>query len=433
MKLVYRILLHLLWVLTLLLAGWAALFYFTLIDEVNDEVDDALEARAEVIVKRVLAGRELPETSADGNTGYYLHEVSAEYAEGWAHERYTDEEIYIPERDDEEPARVLRQTFRDASGRWYELTVMTPSIEKEDLLEAIFYGILYLYLFLLLSVLLVTVVVVNRMMRPLYALLRWLDDYRIGRPNAPLVVETSVTEFRRLNDAAMRSAQRAESSFERQKQFIGNASHEMQTPLAVCRNRLEMLVDDARTLTGEQLAEIAKVQRTLGHLVRLNRSLLLLSKIENGQFPETGPVDVNALVRRTAGELEEIYAYRGMRCTVSDRGRLVVRMNPSLAESVVGNLLKNAFVHGDVPGEVTVEIAPDALRISNGGAAGPLDAGHIFDRFYQGTKKEGSTGLGLAIVDAVCRLYGLRAEYAYAAGRHCFSILFPEGCRLPPE
>ena len=192
-------------------------------------------------------------------------------------------------------------------------------------------------------------------------------------------------------------------------------------------------MDDARTLTGEQLAEIAKVQRTLGHLVRLNRSLLLLSKIENGQFPETGPVDVNALVRRTAGELEEIYAYRGMRCTVSDRGRLVVRMNPSLAESVVGNLLKNAFVHGDVPGEVAVEIAPDALRVSNGGAAGPLDAGHIFDRFYQGTKKEGSTGLGLAIVEAVCRLYGLRAEYAYAAGRHCFSILFPEGCRLPPE
>lgn len=61
---------------------------------------------------------------------------------------------------------------------------------------------------------------------------------------------TSVTEFRKLNDAARRYAERAESSFERQKQFIGNASHEMQTPLAVCRNRLEMLVDDAHALTG---------------------------------------------------------------------------------------------------------------------------------------------------------------------------------------
>lgn len=433
MKLVYRILLHLAWALSLLLAAWAVLFYVTMIDEINDEMDDALEARAEVILTRVLAGRELPAPASEGNNAYFLNEVSAEYAAAQPRERYSDEEIFIPERDDEEPARVLRKVFHDRDGKWYELTVMTPTIEKDDLREAILGWIVCLYLFLLGMILLVTVVVLYRTMRPLYALLRWLDGYTVGAQNPPLAVETSVTEFRRLNDAARRYAVRAESTFERQKQFIGNASHEMQTPLAVCRNRLEMLVDDARTLTGEQLAEIAKVQRTLGHLVRLNRSLLLLSKIENGQFPETGPVDVNALVRRTAGELEEIYAYRGMRCTVSDRGRLVVRMNPSLAESVVGNLLKNAFVHGDVPGEVTVEIAPDALRVSNGGAAGPLDAGHIFDRFYQGTKKEGSTGLGLAIVDAVCRLYGLRAEYAYAAGRHCFSILFPEGCRLPPE
>ena len=425
MKLVYRILLHLLWVLTLLLAGWAALFYFTLIDEVNDEVDDALEARAEVIVKRVLAGRELPETSADGNTGYYLHEISAEYAEGWAHERYTDEEIYIPERDDEEPARVLRQTFRDASGRWYELTVMTPSIEKEDLLEAIFYGILYLYLFLLLSVLLVTVVVVNRMMRPLYALLRWLDDYRIGRPNAPLVVETSVTEFRRLNDAAMRSAQRAESSFERQKQFIGNASHEMQTPLAVCRNRLEMLVDDPQGFSEEQLGEIAKVQHTLDYLVRLNRSLLLLSKIDNGQFPEIEEVDLGGLTRRTGEDLEEIYAYRGMRFVMEEQAPLRVRMNPSLAGSLVGNLIKNAFVHGAEGGEVRVRISARRFEIENSADAGPLDAAHIFDRFYQGAKKKGSTGLGLAIVDAVCRLYGLQIRYDFRQGLHCFTVDFP--------
>lgn len=433
MRLVYRIVLHMSWALSLLLAGWAVLFYLTMIDEINDEVDDSLENYAEMLVTRSLAGRELPAAYSGSNNGYYLHDVSAEYAEGRQHMVFSDEEIFIPEKDEEEPARVLRTIFRDSGGRYKELTVMTPTIEKDDLQEAILWWIVYLYLFLLLAILLVNVLVLHRTLRPLYALLRWFDSYTVGGKNAPLVNDTKVVEFRRLNEAANRYAERAESLFERQKQFIGNASHEMQTPLAICRNRLEMLVDDARTLTGEQLAEIAKVQRTLGHLVRLNRSLLLLSKIENGQFPETGPVDVNALVRRTAGELEEIYAYRGMRCTVSDRGRLVVRMNPSLAESVVGNLLKNAFVHGDVPGEVTVEIAPDALRISNGGAAGPLDAGHIFDRFYQGTKKEGSTGLGLAIVDAVCRLYGLRAEYAYAAGRHCFSILFPEGCRLPPE
>ena len=425
MKLVCRILLHLAWALSLLLAAWAVLFYVTMIDEINDEMDDALEARAEVILTRVLAGRELPAPASEGNNAYFLNEVSAEYAAAQPRERYSDEEIFIPERDDEEPARVLRKVFHDRDGRWYELTVMTPTIEKEDLREAILGWIVSLYLFLLGMILLVTVVVLYRTMRPLYALLRWLDDYTVGAQNPPLVVETSVTEFRRLNDAARRYAERAEETFERQKQFIGNASHEMQTPLAVCRNRLEMLVDDAPTLTEEQLGEIAKVQRTLDYLVRLNRSLLLLSKIDNGQFPETEAVDMNALVRRTAEDMEEIYAYRNMRFTLADEGPLTVRMNPSLAGSVVANLVKNAFVHGDAGGEIVVTVAPRRLTVANSGAGGPLDAGHIFDRFYQGAKKEGSTGLGLAVVDAVCRLYGLKIAYSHADGRHCFTVDFP--------
>lgn len=426
MRLVYRIVLHMSWALSLLLAGWAVLFYLTMIDEINDEVDDALEARAEVIVKRVLAGRELPVPADEGNNGYFLHEVSPQYAAAQHHERYSDEEIFIPERDDKEPARVLRKVFRDGAGQWRELTVMTPTIEKDDLRESILRWMVCLYLFLLLMILLVTVIVLYRTMRPLYALLRWLDGYTVGARNAPLAVETSVTEFRKLNDAARRYAERAESSFERQKQFIGNASHEMQTPLAVCRNRLEMLVDDAHALTGEQLGEIAKVQRTLDYLVRLNRSLLLLSKIENGQFPETEQVDFNAQVRRTAEDMEEIYAGREMRFELHEQGHLSVRMNPSLAASLVSNLLKNAYVHGDAGGEVTVTVSGDRLSVCNSGAGGALDADHIFERFYQGAKKEGSTGLGLSIVDAVCRLYGLRTEYAYINRCHCFTVHFPK-------
>ena len=425
MRLVYRIVLHMSWALSLLLAGWAVLFYLTMIDEINDEVDDSLENYAEMLVTRSLAGRELPAAYSGSNNGYYLHDVSAEYAEGRQHMVFSDEEIFIPEKDEEEPARVLRTIFRDSGGRYKELTVMTPTIEKDDLQEAILWWIVYLYLFLLLAILLVNVLVLHRTLRPLYALLRWFDSYTVGGKNAPLVNDTKVVEFRRLNEAANRYAERAESLFERQKQFIGNASHEMQTPLAICRNRLEMLVDDGSALTEAQLGEILKVQGTLDYLVRLNRSLLLLSKIDNGQFPEAEEVDVNALVRRTAEDMEEIYAYRSMRFALVDEGSLTARMNPSLAGSVVANLLKNAFVHGDEGGEVTVRVAPRRFTVCNSGAGGPLDAGRIFDRFYQGTKKEGSTGLGLAVVDAVCRLYGLKVSYSYKEGRHCFAVDFP--------
>lgn len=419
MKLILRIALHMAWLLLVVLAAWALLFYWTVDRELSDELDDSLDSHAELLIERSLAGR-LPVTEG---SGWALRGLTDAEAAALPHVRYSDEKTYIPGHDEREHARVLRTVFRDAAGRWRELTVMTPTLGREDLREAILGWVLCLYGALLLTVLAVSVVLLWRTMRPLYALLRWLDQYRVGGDNPPLAAATSVTEFRRLNEAAMRYAARAESLFERQKQFIGNASHEMQTPLAVCRNRLELLADD--TALGErQLAEIARVQRSLDYLVRLNRSLLLLSKIENGQFPEADEVDLTALVRERAGELAEIYG-DAVRLEIRGEGALSVRMNPTLAESLVVNLLKNAFVHNVPGGEVIVVTTSCRLSICNTAAAGPLDGKRIFERFYRGEeRREGSTGLGLAIAEAVCRLYGLGLGYAFEAGRHCFTVEF---------
>ena len=425
MKLPYRILLHLSWVLSLLLGVWAVLFYVTLTDEIDHETDEVLENRAEAIIKRVLAEGVSSDTALRGDRDYDLTEVSEEYVRASGYERYSDEKRYIPEHDDEEPARVLRQLFRDRNGRWFEVTVMVPTIEKVALRESVLWWCVWLYGFSLLSILLVSALLFYRTMRPLYALLQWLDAYRVGGDSPSLSIATTTVEFRRLNDAVKRFAERAEASYERQKQFIGNASHEMQTPLAVCINRLEMLVDDARALTPEQLSEIAAVQRTLGRLVRLNRTLLLLTKIDNGQFPESVEVDVTELAHRMVEEMFDIYAYRGLQLFFRNEAPLTFRMNASLAESLVANLLKNAFVHGDAGGTVEVIVSPGRLSVSNNGAAGPLDGKHVFDRFYRGTEKEGSSGLGLAIVEAVCRLYGLCVVYDYVEGRHRFTVEFP--------
>lgn len=419
MKLILRIALHTAWLLSLLLAAWAVLFYSMTVRELDEELDDSLEERAELLIERRLAGR----LAMSEGSGWELLPLSADAAAAMPQERYSDEKIYIPGHDEREHARVLRTRFRDAAGDWYCLTVMAPTVGRAELREAILGWVLVLYGALLLSIVAVCVVLLHRTLRPLYALLRWLDAYRVGGENPPLDARTDIAEFRRLNEAAMRYAQRAESLFERQKQFIGNASHEMQTPLAVCRNRLEMLVD-AGSLDAEQLAQIARVQRSLDYLVRLNRSLLLLSKIDNGQFPQAETVALNALVRERAEELAEVYGGRGIALDLSEEGVLAVRMNPTLAESLVTNLLKNAFVHNVPGGAVAVVVAADRLRICNTAAGGALDS-RIFERFYRGdSAREGSTGLGLALAEAVCRQYGLRIGYTYEEGRHCFAVEF---------
>lgn len=422
MKLLYRILLRLFLALTVILAVWGGLFYVAIIDEVNDEVDDSLEDYSENIITRALAGQKLPSQSDGTNNSYFLTEVTKAYADKTPHIQYIDEDIYIIEKGETEPARILITIFKDQEGRWFELTVSTPTIEKDDLQDAILNWIIILYVTLLVIVLLINMWVLHDTMKPLYVLLKWLDQYTVGKEVPLPVLKTGITEFRKLHEAAVRSVNRNQAVFEQQKQFIGNASHELQTPLAICQNRLEMLTEN-ESVTEEQLIEITKIQETLSYIIRLNKSLLFLSKIENGQFQDNQDICLNELVRRQLEDYEDIYAYKQIKVGIEEEAQLTVHMNPTLATALVTNLLKNAYVHNIAEGEIRITITEGKLTFCNTGLPEALDGEKIFHRFYQGkTTGQGSSGLGLSIAKAICNLYHISLQYSYHAGEHFFTM-----------
>lgn len=423
MKLIYRVALRLSIFLLPLMALWAVLFYITMVDEINDEADDTLEDYSEMIIIRMLAGRELPPLNSGSNNSYSIVPVDEFYVDTHPRINYYDAEVYIPEKEETEPARILTTIFQDAGGNYYELKVATPTFEKEDLLRAIFFWVVILYLLLLTTTLILTMWVFHRSMRPLYELLQWLDRYRPGQKNSRVPNNTRIKEFSKLNTAAQEAVDRVENVVEQQKQFIGNASHELQTPLAVLGSRIEWMLD--KTEPNEmQAEELLKMQRSLNHIVRLNKTLLLLTKIENGQFPESRPIALGSFIEEQAELYNEIYADRGLSCETDIQEDFTVEMNESLASTLTNNLLKNAFVHSEPGSKIAIIVRPRILSVSNDGAQ-PLDADRIFDRFFQGEKKEGSTGLGLALVKAVCKYYHLGLEYRFDNGRHCFSVTWP--------
>lgn len=421
MKLIYYIILRITLALTLILTVWAVFFYVTMIDEVNDEVDDSLEDYSEAIIIRALAGEELPSKNSGSNNQYYLTEVSEEYAKGHNDIQYKDSMVYIVEKGETEPARILTTIFKNDEGQYHKLTVSTPNIEKKDLKDAILGLIISLYIALLLSIIFISVWVFYRNMRPLYVLLHWLDNNQTGKKNEPLKNDTRITEFRKLNDAATRYVERTEQMFDQQKQFIGNASHEIQTPLAICLNRLEMLMEDD-SLAENQLEELMKTHQTLEYITKLNKSLLLLSKIDNGQFTDTKELELNVLIKQYLEDYKEVYDYRNIEVSVTEDASFYVNMNESLAVVLLTNLLKNAFVHNDDGGHIRIVITTNSITFRNTGMEHPLNKEHIFERFYQGAKKEGSTGLGLAIVDSICRLQHLSLRYSFEQGEHCFEV-----------
>lgn len=420
MKLFHLVLWRISLALIVVLTVWAGFFYMAVVEEVNDEVDDTLEDYSEGLIIRALSGEDMPTASNGSNNQYYLYEVSESYAASHPQITYRDEMVFITEKSETEPARVLITIFRTEDERYMELVVYTPTIEKLDLLRAILGWIIFLYVLLLLIILSINIWVFRKNMKPLYVLLKWLDTSQLGKKNEPLENTTKITEFRKLNAVTMAFAERGEKLFEQQKTFIGNASHEMQTPLAICRNRLEMLMED-ETLTEHQLNELIKTHQTLENLTRMNRSLLLLCKIENGQFVDTRSVCLNDILAHYLDDYKEVYAYRNITVTVTTDSSFCVEMNDSLVSVLVTNLLKNSFVHNIDGGFIYIKITANTFEISNTGEK-PLDRERIFERFYQGQKKEGSTGLGLALVDSICKANHLKIDYTYVENRHIFTI-----------
>ena len=423
MKLILRIALRLSAVLLPLLALWAGLFYYALMGRIREETDDALWDYSELIIQRMLGGERLPQLNEGSNNSYSITPVDSLYASAHPRLEYYDAEVYIPEKEETEPARVMTTLFQDEDGLYYELKVATPTFEKDELLATIFGWMIFLYLVLLVTVIGITILVFHRSMRPLYDLLKWLDDYRPGGKNRPVPNRTHIEEFRRLNLAAQQAVDRSEALYQQQKQFIGNASHELQTPLAVLSGRLEWLLDHTE-LTEEQMGEVLQMQRTLKRLSRLNKTLLLLTKIDTHQFPESTTVDIASLVREQQELYCEIFSARDIHWSLSLPETFPVQMNESLASVLVTNLMKNACLHSEPGAEVQVRLENRTLTVSNPGAA-PLDQEQVFKRFYQGAKKEGSNGLGLALVKAIADYYGLPIAYRFLDGKHCFSVSWP--------
>ena len=422
MKLVYKIMLSLSIPLVMTLALWGWLSYRTMSARIHKDTDMILKGYSDDIVARKLSGQELPERFNGAYNTYYIREVSEEYAAEHPSPQYGEAEAYIRSQEDFASSRIRRQVFSDNQGRYYEITVSLPTFEQETLVEHVLWWTGVLFLVLLVTLLLIGVIVIDYNLKPFRALMKWMDDYVPGHPYGPVPCNTDVVEFRKLADTVGKAVDRIEHEYEERKIFIGNASHELQTPLAVCSNRLEMLLDRP-DLSEEMAEEMVKLHRSLQHLIRLNKTLLLLSRIENDQFPATDEVDITSLLRDSLELNAEIYSYKSIVSSIDVQGNFICSINEQMASILVGNLLKNAYVHSSPETEIRIEVSEKGFSIENQGDVS-LDKGRIFHRFYlPGGRREGSTGLGLALAYSVCERSGLSLNYDFQENRHKFSVI----------
>lgn len=291
--------------LFLLLGGWGTFFYYTVIDEVMDETDDALANYRDIIVGKILADSTLLDTEDKIIHSYSIRPLTTEEVEHYR-DRYYDGTVYIKTEDEYEPVRIMKSCFMATDLKYYELELRLSTLERDDLIAAIFKYLVALYIALLCCIIFSTRLILKSVFRPLDRLLEWLENVSPGHPAPYLNPDCRIREFRTLNRAALEMHERAEKAYREQKEFIENASHELQTPLAVINGKLELLAEH-ENLDEEVLKNINDMFRSLHRAIQLNKSLLLLSRIQNRQFEEVTEVDMNPHVRKILELLSDLY------------------------------------------------------------------------------------------------------------------------------
>jgi signal transduction histidine kinase len=317
----------------------------------------------------------------------------------------------------------LRQTHR-LNGEPYVITTYISAMEYRHLLIKV--GIAEAIIFILL---LIAIVVVNRsesrrLWTPFYSTMIAVRGYDI-RQNKPLSLDanTGTEEFDRLNKTLLELIDHVDQAYRNQKQFTENASHELQTPLAIIRSKVELLIEGPG-LNEDSAQLLQEITEANERLSQMNKNLLLLTRIDNGQFPEVQRVDVSGRLEQLTDFFKDYYANEGVITKSVIPAGVEVSANPALIEILVNNLLRNAYIHNLPGGWVDVQLSSKELVIKNSGPVLEEDPERLFDRFRKGRVDNRTTGLGLALVRQISQLYEYGIRYTYQDGVHQLRVSF---------
>jgi signal transduction histidine kinase len=337
-------------------------------------------------------------------------------------EMYEDILIYEPVDDEYDDYRKLICHVK-LHGNYYRLEIQKPHLEAIEIISTIAITLGGLLLILGICFYFLQRIISKRMWRPFYELLSKLKHYRLDQGKLPIFPDSKIDEFQQLNIAMKEMTLKNKEVFESQKQFTENASHEMQTPLSVIQTRLEELIGQTE-LTTEQATTIEKIITSTQKIKKLNKTLLLLSKIENQQFLMTDKIEVKEIISNSLEYFEEQKDALNLKIETHYGNVRNIFGNKLLTEILIQNLLKNAFLHNIKNGFISIEMSNDYLSISNSGKELEIETEKMFTRFYKKSNNSETWGLGLAIAKKIIETSGWNLELIKKNNVYTFRLTF---------
>lgn len=318
--------------------------------------------------------------------------------------------------------KALRSYYK-SKGTNYLITIMKPKLEKDDLIENLVQTLLITIAFLVLGFFAINWLLSKSLWKPFYRTINQLDKYDIKNHNELNFGQTSTSEFRQLNAAVKKMTDKIRADFMVQKEFTENASHETQTPLAVIKARIDLLLQSPN-LKENEMKQLEIIEQAVTKLSSLNKALLLLAKIENNQFKEVEEVDLETVLNKTLLIYEDMIASKNITVNKTIIGPVEIKINSLLADILISNLIQNAVRHNEVNGTINIELSAHTFSIANTGNPLTIEAEAMFTRFKKNDGSKESLGLGLAIVKSIMEAYHYKFNYSYIDKLHTFVMEF---------
>jgi len=393
-------------------------YYFILHRILIYQLDKDLRIEQREIIQHIKETGQLPETSDYKDQQIAFYPTTKDELK----DKYATEDIYNRKEDKTESFRRIDFLITQG-GRNFIATVKKSQQETEDLIRLILTITLFIIIVLLLILFVSNRFLLGKLWKPFHDTLEQVNQFNFSSKNRISLQQTDIDEFKELNETVLYMTQKVTKDYQTLKGFTENASHEIQTPLAIIKNKIELL-SQSDNLAENDINVLQSVNEAAARLSRLNQSLLLLAKIENLQFADLGTIDFSFMLNSYLSNYEELAQTKRLTISKKITDNVEVEMNQSLAEILMSNIISNAIKHNLDGGNINVELQKDFFRVSNTGPELYTEPKELFARFKKDSTSRDSLGLGLSIVKTITDIHGFAITYHYHDKQHIVEIFF---------
>jgi len=351
----------------------------------------------------------------------YNHNVMIVRDMGITKDSIFGEMLFDSIANENEPFRVLYAPVT-INGKRYTYTEKINLVEMEGMVINIAAMFLFIIIILLIGIIWISKKSAAKIWKPFYNTLHQIHDFEIDKNKPPHFIATEIDEFNQLNKSLEQLIEKNTAIYKNQREFIENAAHELQTPLALFQTKIDSLLQ--LELNEEQSDILSSLNNDVSRLNRLNKNLLLLSKIDNGNYVEKSAIILNEYIEKHLDFFTEQAEAKNIIISTEFTSTLSVTANPAFTEVLINNLFLNAIRHNEKNGRIIIRIKNNQLTFSNTGQSTSLVIDKLFNRFSKTNPSSQGNGLGLAIIKKIVEINQWEIHYTFENQLHNFSIRF---------